>query len=88
MAAMSTLPPSPAPYQPNSYPLPPAVRQAVVITDIDMSIGALFRFTLKWFIAAIPAVIAFYLILFVFALALAAVFGGVFHSLHHALPQS
>jgi hypothetical protein len=70
---MSTLP------LPPSYP--PALRQSVIVTDIDMTIGAMCRFMVKWAIAAIPAFILIWIIFVAVGLAAALLFGGVIHGL-------
>ncbi len=75
---MSTLPPQPAPYIP-AYPAP----QAIVITDIDMSIGAMCRFMVKWVIATIPALIILWLILLGVGFAVAILFHGLIGPMHH-----
>lgn len=75
---MSTLPPQPAPY------LPPAaapLRQAVVITDIDMPFGSMVRFIVKWVIASIPALIILWVLMAIAVGVLALLFGGAFHAL-------
>lgn len=72
---MSTLPPTPSP-APIAY-----VPQTVVISDVNMTIGAMCRFMIKWAIAAIPAVIILWLLFFTFAMVVAVIFGGVFHGL-------
>ena len=71
---MSTLPPQP-------YPPTAPLRQAVVITDIDMPFGSMVRFIVKWVIASIPALIILWIIMALFAGVLALLFGGVFHTL-------
>jgi len=49
--------------------------QRVIITDIDMSIGAMCRFMIKWAIASIPA----FIILFI----LGAILGAIFMAISH-----
>ena len=80
---MSTQPPLP----PTPYVLTPVVPQAVVITDINMSIGAMCRFMVKWVIAAIPAAIIIWALLIVVGVIIATIFGGVFHGIF-GTPQS
>ena len=75
---MSTLPPQPA-----SYPVASGYRQQVVVTDIDMTIGAMCRFMVKWVIAAIPAVIILWILMLIVGGVLALLFGGIFHGLLH-----
>ena len=72
---MSTPPPQP-PYLPTA-----PLRQAVVITDIDMPFGSMVRFIVKWVIASIPALIILWIIMALIAGVLALLFGGVFHTL-------
>jgi hypothetical protein len=74
---MSTLPPS-IPPAPVTYAYTP---QTVVISDINMSIGAMCRFMIKWVIAAIPAVFILWLLFVTFAMVLALVFGGFIHGI-------
>jgi hypothetical protein len=71
---MSTLPPQPSPY----LPPPP---QTVVVTDVNMSIPAIFRFMIKWAIASIPALILLWLLMFAATMLLAL----IFRSAHHLL---
>lgn len=71
---MSTLPPVHAPYSPAVDP-----RQPVIITDIDMTIGAMCRFMVKWAIAAIPAIIILWLLMIAAGVVLALIFGAIFH---------
>jgi hypothetical protein len=80
---MSTQPPLP----PAPYVLTPVAPQTVVITDINMSIGAMCRFMVKWVIAAIPAAIIIWALLIVVGVIIAAVFGGVIHGIF-GTPQS
>lgn len=47
-----------------------------VITDINIPFGRLVVIMLKMMLAAIPAILIFYIMAFVFALILMAVFGG------------
>jgi hypothetical protein len=54
-----------------------AERQTVVITDIDMTIGAMCRFMVKWAIASIPAAILIFIVYAICMLAL--------YALHRAL---
>ena len=54
-----------------------AERQTVVITDIDMTIGAMCRFMVKWAIASIPAAILIFIVYTICMLAL--------YALHRAL---
>jgi len=75
---MSTLPPTPTP-APITYAFTPTAIQTVVISDVNMTIGAMCRFMIKWAIAAIPAVFILWLLFFTFAMVLALVFGGLFH---------
>lgn len=77
---MSTLPPLP----PTPYVVAPSAAQTVVITDINMSIGAMCRFMVKWVIAAIPAALIIWALLIVVGILVAAVFGGIIHGLLHA----
>ena len=55
--------------------------QVVIVKDIDMSIGAMCRFMIKWAIAAIPAAI---ILGFVF-LFLGILFGGILGGLSHGM---
>jgi hypothetical protein len=80
---MSTQPPLP----PAPYVLTPVAAQTVVITDIDMSIGAMCRFMVKWVIAAIPAAIIIWVLLAIVGLIIATIFGGVIHGIF-GVPQS
>jgi ABC-type multidrug transport system permease subunit len=73
---MSTLPPPTS-----SYTLVPDAPRAVVITDINMSIGAMCRFMVKWVIAAIPAAIILWIIMLLVGALIALVFGGLIHGL-------
>ncbi len=57
--------------------------QVVIVKDIDMSIGAMCLFMLKWAIAAIPAA----LILGFLFLFLGILFGGILGGLSHGLPR-
>ena len=70
-SAMSTLPPQP-------YVLAPTP-QSVVVTDINMTIGAMCRFMVKWVIATIPALIILWLLMLGVGLVFALLFGGLFH---------
>ena len=72
---MSSLPQQ-TPYQPTA-----PLRQAVVITDIDMPFGSMVRFIVKWVIASIPALIILWVIMALIAGVLALLFGGVFYTL-------
>jgi hypothetical protein len=80
---MSTQPPLP----PAPYVVTPIAPQTVVITDIDMSIGAMCRFMVKWVIAAIPAVFILWVLMVGGVIIIATVFGGVIHGLLGA-PQT
>ena len=80
---MSTQPPLP----PTPYVYTPVAPQTVVITDINMSIGAMCRFMVKWVIAAIPAAIIIWALLIVVGFIIAAIFGGVIHGIF-GTPQS
>jgi hypothetical protein len=77
---MSTLPPPPTPPA-TPYVLTPSLPQTVVISDIDMSIGAMCRFMVKWVIAAIPAAIIIWVLLAIVGLIIATIFGGVIHGI-------
>ncbi len=68
---MSITPPPNSPY----YNLPE--RQSVVITDVDMTIGAMCRFMVKWVIAAIPAAIILWLLTLAVVIVCAFLFGGL-----------
>ena len=57
--------------------MPPTSRQNVVITDIDMSIGSMCRFMVKWAIAAIPAAIILSIFVFLASVVVIAVLGGL-----------
>ncbi len=76
LAGMSALSPQPSPYT-----LTTSAQQAVVITDIDMSIAAMARFMVKWIIATIPALIILWLLLLAVGLVMALLFSGIFHGL-------
>ena len=80
---MSTQPPLP----PTPYVVTPIAPQTVVITDIDMSIGAMCRFMVKWVIAAIPAAIIIWMLVAVVGIIIATIFGGVIHGIFGA-PQT
>jgi hypothetical protein len=80
---MSTQPPLP----PTPYVPPPVAPQTVVITDIDMSIGAMCRFMVKWVIAAIPAAIIIWVLIAIVGIIIATIFGGVIHGIFGA-PQN
>ncbi len=69
------------PLPPTAYPPSPVYRQSVVVTDIDMSIGAMCRFMVKWVIAAIPAAIILWVLLGLIGMLFALLFGGLFHGL-------
>jgi ABC-type multidrug transport system permease subunit len=71
---MSTLPPTP-------YTVVSDSPRAVVITDINMSIGSMCRFMVKWVIAAIPAAIILWAIMLLVGALIAIVFGGLIHGL-------
>ena len=61
--------------QPGSFvPSPHVNRSEVVITDVKMPFMSMVTFMIKWMIAAIPAILIFYAIIFVFIL----IFGGLF----------
>jgi hypothetical protein len=75
-AAMSTLPPPTS-----AYTLVPDAPRAVVITDINMSIGSMCRFMVKWVIAAIPAAIILWAIMLLVGALIAIIFGGLIHGL-------
>ncbi|WP_213803313.1 hypothetical protein [Granulicella sp. dw_53] len=77
---MSTLPPVPTPSA-TSFTMTPLSPQPVVITDINMSIGAMCLFMIKWMIAAIPAAIILWVLLLIVGAIIAVVFGGVLHGL-------
>ena len=79
---MSTLPPQPSPYLP-AAPL----RQAVVITDIDMPFGAMVRFIIKWVLASIPAILILWILLAILGGIVALLFGGALHTLIGAAPS-
>ncbi len=79
---MSTLPPQPTPYLP-AAPL----RQAVVITDIDMPFGSMVRFIVKWVIASIPAILILWVIMAILGGILALLFGGAIHGLLGGSPH-
>jgi hypothetical protein len=51
----------------------------VVVKDVDMPIGSMCLFMVKWAVASIPAVI----ILSIMGVLAAAVFGGLFRALLH-----
>lgn len=74
---MSTLPPQPTPYMSPAAPL----RQAVVITDIDMPFGSMVRFIVKWVIASIPAILILWIIMAIIGGIIALLFGGALHSI-------
>ena len=71
---MSTLPSQPSPYT-----LTTPTQQAVVITDIDMSIPAMARFMVKWVIATIPALIILWLLMIAIGIVVTLLFGALFH---------
>jgi len=48
----------------------------VVITDIDMTIGGMCRFMVKWTIASIPAAIILFVLWFIVRAIIALVFGA------------
>ena len=73
---MSTFPPQPPPYLP-AAPL----RQAVVITDIDMPFGSMVRFIVKWVIASIPAILILWVLLGLLSGLGFLLFSGTFHTL-------
>lgn len=58
----------------------------MVVTDIDMTIGAMCRFMVKWAIAAIPALIIIWLIFAAVGICAALLFGGLIHGLMSAAP--
>ena len=59
---------------------------STIIRDIDIPFFRMVAIMLKFMFASIPALILFYAILFVFALAVAAVFGGAAGLLNHFGP--
>ena len=63
--------------------MPAAPRQNVVITDIDMSIGSMCRFMVKWVIAAIPAAIILSILMFLASVIVITFFGGLSAALFH-----
>ncbi|MCU1321611.1 MAG: hypothetical protein JWM43_1260 [Acidobacteriaceae bacterium] len=75
LPTMSTLP------SPNTYTLAPDAPRAVVITDINMSIGSMCRFMVKWVVAAIPAAIILWILMLIVGATIALVFGGLLHGL-------
>jgi len=77
---MSTLPPIP-------YTVVADAPRAVIITDINMSLGAMCRFMVKWVIAAIPAAIILWVILLLVGAVIAIVFGGLIHGLMGLWPS-
>ncbi len=79
MAGMSM---PPVQYDPS---LNPAFAPRVVVTDVDMTIGAMCRFMVKWAIAAIPAVLILTVIWVIVAALLVGMFGGIGGALHHSL---
>ena len=79
-SAMSTLPPTP-------YTLVADAPRSVVITDINMSIGAMCRFMVKCVIAAIPAAIILWAILLLVGALIAIVFGGLIHGITGPWPN-
>jgi hypothetical protein len=68
-------PPSPSPYALSSS------RQLVVVTDIDMTMGKMCKFMIKWIIASIPAIIISSLIILFIGVFATVIFGGLFASL-------
>ncbi len=70
-SAMSTQPPHYA-----------SVRQSVVVTGIEMSVGDLCRFLIKAMIAAIPVVLVCALVMMLVGFAAVKYFGGVGVILH------
>jgi hypothetical protein len=76
---MSTLPPQP-------YVLATPNPQPVVVTDINMTIGAMCRFMVKWAIAAIPAVIIIWALMILVLLVIGLAFGGIFHTIMGSSP--
>ena len=77
MSTQQPLPPAP-------YTVPPPAAQTVVITDINMSIGAMCRFMVKFVIAAIPAALIIWVLMIVAGILIATIFGGIIHGLLHA----
>jgi len=78
---MSTLPPLPSqPYVVAPNP------QSVVVTDINMTIGAMCRFMVKWAIAAIPAVIIIWALMILVLVILGLAFGGIVHTIMGTSP--
>ena len=59
---------------------------STIIRDIDIPFFRMVAIMLKFMFASIPALILFYAILFVFVLAVAAVFGGAVGLLNHFGP--
>jgi len=52
----------------------PKVVERVIVTDVDMTIGAICRFMVKWAVASVPA----FIILAILGAILFAAFGGLF----------
>jgi hypothetical protein len=55
---------------PSQYDHPyarPPTEQRIVVTDIDMTIGAMCRFMVKWAIASIPAALILLVLYFICA---------------------
>jgi hypothetical protein len=65
------------PFNPTSY-VSQSEPQRVVVTDIDMSIGTMCRFMVKWAIAAVPASIILALIWLVVAFVGLGIYRAVF----------
>jgi len=74
---MSTQPPLP----PTPYTVSPSATQTVVISDINMSIGAMCRFMVKFVIAAIPAALIIWVLLILVGILVATIFGGIIHGM-------
>lgn len=68
----------PVQYDPS---LNPGYAPRVVVTDIDMTIGAMCRFLVKWAIASIPAILILAFIWVLVAVVLGGLFGGFSHVL-------
>ncbi|CAN5658471.1 hypothetical protein BH10ACI4_BH10ACI4_13160 [soil metagenome] len=75
LPCMSTLP------TPIAYTVASDAPRAVVITDINMPIGSMCRFMVKWVIAAIPAAIILWILMLIVGATIALVFGGLLHGL-------
>jgi hypothetical protein len=77
---MSITPP-PSPLQQLSPYASSSIRQLVVVTDVDMTMGAMCRFMVKWIIASIPAIIISSIVIFFVAAFATILFGGLFAGL-------